>query len=79
MPLTGSASTWRDAIISALGISFTGLSIAEETAIKNAWLAICQTHITHITTNALVSTTGTTGTGTPGGPLPIVSQPGLIT
>lgn len=79
MPLTGTASTWRDSLISAMGISFTGMSPTEEALVKDAWLAICQTHITHITTNALVSTTGVTSTGTPGGPLPIVSQPGVIT
>jgi len=77
MPLTGTASTWRDSIISALGISFTGLSAAEETAIKDAWLAICTTHISHLTTNALVLTTGVTGPGTP--PLTITAQPGNIT
>jgi len=77
MPLTGTASTWRDAIISALGISFTGLTPAEETQVKAAWLAICQTHITHITINAITSTTGVTGAGTP--PLTIIAQPGVIT
>lgn len=78
MPLTGTASTWRDSLISAMGISFTGMSPTEEALVKDAWLAICQTHITHITNNALitVATTGVTGTGSPGGPLPITAQPG---
>jgi len=79
MPLTGTASTWRDTIISDMGISFTGMSVAEEDLVKNAWLAICQAHITHITTNSLILTTGVTGTGTPGGPLSITAQPGVLT
>jgi len=78
MPLTGTATTWRNALITAIGINFTGMSVDEENLVKNAWLAICQTHINHLTGNTLVSTTvtGVTSTGTPGGPLPIVSQPG---
>jgi len=78
MPLTGTGIIWRDAIISAIGIDFTGMTTAEENLVKDAWLALCNTHISHITGNALVGTTvtGVTGTGTPGGPLPIVSQPG---
>jgi len=78
MPLIGTASTWRDSLISAMGINFTGMSPAEEAIVKAAWLAICQTHITHLTTNSLILTTGVTATGTPGGPLPITAQPGSL-
>lgn len=77
MALAGTASTWRDAIVANLDL--TGLSVAEENIVKSAWLNICSTHITHITGNSLTLTTGVTGTGSPGGPLPIVVQPGVIT
>ncbi len=78
MPLTNTGLTWRDSLISSLGIGFSGMSTEEENLVKNAWLALCNTHISHITGNSLISTTvtGQTGTGPEGGPLPITSQPG---
>lgn len=76
MPLTGTGSTWANSIVA--GIDQTGLNASEKSALLAAWTNICNTHISHITSNALitVTTTGVTGTGSPGGPLPIVVQPG---
>jgi len=76
MALTGTAATWAASIIAA--IDTTGLTAGEITTIQDAWETILGVHINHLTGNTLVSTTvtGVTSTGTPGGPLPIVSQPG---
>lgn len=81
MPLTvpdisTQAAAWANSIIT--NIDQTGMSVSEKADLLTAWTDICTAHITFITTNALVSTlvNGTTGSGTPGGPLPIVAQPG---
>jgi len=77
MPLIGTGSTWANTIIS--GIDQTGLNASEKALLLSAWQNICNSHISHITSNALitVATTGVTGSGPPGGPLPIVAQPGI--
>jgi hypothetical protein len=76
MALTGSGNTWAAQIV--LGIDQTGLSASEITALEDAWKNVCNTHVNHLTSNTVVSTTvtGVTGTGSPTGPFPIVSQPG---
>jgi len=76
--LTGTGQVWADALMSALGVSFAGLTSGEEAMIRAYWKNLCDAHISHITSNSLINTlvTGVTGTGPDGGPLPIVSQPG---
>lgn len=76
MPLTGTASAWATAIMA--NINQAGLEQSEKDAIKAAWENLAGVHITHLTSNSLISTTGTTGTGSPGGPLPITAQPGTL-
>lgn len=79
MPLTGTGSSWANTIYG--NIDKTGLNDDEKNSLLSAWQNVCNSHITHITSNSLitVSTTGTTGSGSPGGPLPIISQPGTGT
>ena len=76
-----SAAAWKIAIIFSMESSglLTGLSEAEKNSIEAAWNIVCQAHVSHITNNAITLTTGATATGTPGGPLGIVAQPGVIT
>lgn len=60
--------------LTALGFNLTNAPYTEKMA-----EAIANAVIDEITTNAVVLTTGVTGTGSPGGPLPITAQPGVIT
>ena len=75
------AAAWKTAIIFSMESagSLAGLTQAEKDSIEDAWDIICQAHVNHITSNAVTLTTGVTGTGSPGGPLPIVTQPGVVT
>lgn len=50
------ATNLSNEIIAALGLP------AGDTAARAAWLTVAQTLITHITTNAVVTTTGGNGT-----------------
>lgn len=70
MALTGSAATWKTAIMATINTS--GLNASEITTLETFWLGICQVHETHIITNASISTTvvvegplAGVGTGTP--------------
>ena len=67
------------AIVTALASYQTGLSTAEKAQQLATWKLVATAIVTHITTSGVVTTTGVTGTGTPGGPLPITAQPGVIT
>jgi len=69
------------AITTALAAYQTGLSEAEKASQLVTWKLIAGAIVTHIQTLGVVNviTTGATGTGTPGGPLPIVAQPGVGT
>lgn len=75
------STTWATTIRSALQGAgyFDDLTDAEKNVVENGWKILLGAHVTHITGNAVTLTTGVTGTGSPGGPLPIVSQPGVIT
>lgn len=57
------------------------IDATEETRLTTYWTAICKGILDHIKTSGVVTTTvnGVTGSGTPGGPLPIVAQPGTGT
>jgi hypothetical protein len=84
MPLTipsipSQAAAWADSIVAS--IDQTGMSVSEKSDLLTSWTNICIAHITFLTSNTLVNTlvTGVTATGPPGGPLPIVAQPGTGT
>ena len=82
MPLTVpsipvQAAAWATNVVAS--IDQTGMSIDEKAALLTTWTDLCTAHITFITVNALPLITGVTATGTPGGPLSIVAQPGVIT
>lgn len=77
MPLTGTSEAWATAAMAT--ITQTGLTPGEIASIKAAWKALFGVHISHLTANSLILTTGVTATGTPGGPLTITSQPGVLT
>jgi len=70
MALIGSAATWKTALIATLN---TGdLSAGEIATLEAFWLGVLGVHVTHITTNALLSTVVSTpdtftgvGVGTP--------------
>jgi hypothetical protein len=66
-------------IAAAIASSQPGLNESEQAAQLAAWKLIANAIVLHIQTNGVVLTTGTTGSGTPGGPLPITAQPGVIT
>jgi len=66
-------------IATAIAASQPGLDAAEQAAQLAAWKIIAGAIVLHIQTNGVVLTTGATGAGTPGGPLPITAQPGVIT
>ena len=66
-------------IATAIAASQPGLNSEELAAQLAAWKLIANVIVLHFQTNGVVLTTGTTGSGTPGGPLPITSQPGVIT
>lgn len=80
MPLTGTGTTWGNAVANAIIAANDPdeeLSEAEKETIRAGWRTACGEHITHITGNALVGTSvtlaGVSGSGPPGGPLPVVS------
>jgi hypothetical protein len=75
------AATWAANIKSALSSAglLNGLTTEEKNTIESGWNAVATGNITHLTTYGLILTSGATGTGPEGGPLPIVSQPGIIT
>jgi hypothetical protein len=77
MALNG--ATLGQEIVTALSTIQPGLSSEEQATQLAAWQAIANAIVLHFQTNGVVLTTGTTGSGTPGGPLPITSQPGVIT
>lgn len=74
------AAAWKIAIIFSMESDgrLDGLTETEKDSIESAWNIVCEAHVNHIKNNAAVSTTGTTGSGSPGGPLPIVAQPGVV-
>ena len=63
MALTGSGSAWAGAIMA--GIDTTGLSSDEITTIRNAWISVCNSHVSHIVSNSVVVVTSVSGV-TPG-------------
>ena len=63
MPLTGSGTTWANAILA--GIDTTGLSADEITTITNGWINVCNIHASHIVANTLVAVTSVSAV-TPG-------------
>jgi len=83
MPLAGSGTVLGDAIVTALQGVDPSMSESAIAQLKTSWEAVGQAIVEHIVANALVSvtttTSGVTGSGPPGGPLPIVAQPGTGT
>lgn len=45
---------------------------------KEIWIAVATEIVSHIQSNGQVISNGATGVGTPGGPLPILNLPGII-
>lgn len=56
----------------------SAINITDASQLDTVCNAIAAAIVQEITANAQVLTTGVTGAGTPGGPLPIVAQPGVV-
>lgn len=79
MPLDP-AATWGADVKSAIdSVGVTAGSEVTPAQLIQVWTAIVGEHRDQLTTKAQTSTTGATGSGPAGGPLPIVSQLGVIT
>jgi hypothetical protein len=70
-------ATVSTAIQSAMAAEFGAPADADK--MKKFGDALADALITILTSQMTVTTTGVTAVGTPGGPLPIVAQPGTVT